>query len=76
MYNPTKLISELGNNANPLIEFKRALELQQLGKKTINLHLFKAYQILRHYGKPAAEITRQKSKTTSSRGERQKPNGP
>jgi integrase len=58
MYNPTKLISELGSNANPLIEFKRALELQQLGKKTINLHLFKAYQILKHYGKPAAEITR------------------
>jgi site-specific recombinase XerD len=59
MFQLTKLTSEeLGSNVNTLNEFKRVLELQQLGRRTINLHLFKAYQILRHYGKPAAEITR------------------
>lgn len=59
MHHPPKLTSEeLGSNVNTLNEFKRALELQQIGKRTINLYLWKAYQFLRHCGKPAAEITR------------------
>jgi integrase len=55
---PKITIEELGENANVLNEFKRALELQQLSNRTINNYLWKVYQVLREFKKPAKEITK------------------
>jgi len=55
---PKITIEELGDNANVLNEFKRALELQQLSNRTVNNYLWKVYQVLREFNKPAKDITK------------------
>jgi len=59
MKHPPKItIEELGDNARVLNEFKRALELQQLSNRTVNNYLWKVYQVLREFKKPAKDITK------------------
>ncbi|VVB88872.1 Tyrosine recombinase XerA [uncultured archaeon] len=59
MKHPPKITTEeLGDNAKVLNDFKRALELQQLSNRTVNNYLWKNYQALLQYNKPAAEVTK------------------
>jgi integrase/recombinase XerD len=49
-----------GKNAQIMAEYRRALELQQLGKLTINGYLWKIYTALDYFNfKPADELTKQ-----------------
>ncbi len=60
MKHPPKITTEeLGDNARVLNDFNRALELQQLSKRTINNYLWKIYQFLLDKNKNASVITKQ-----------------